>query len=128
MKCDFTLLCSCGVVTLSDYQTDDLTHRLHSEIYNLKQKWPKIIINNVHRKKVDANRERGEATFSEEVPEIVYDLYHTNISAGISMFGGEPGIIFDIHGYSDGNENGLALLGNEFNQIFFDATFRSCDY
>ena len=69
-------------------------------------------------KKVDANRERGEATFGEEVSEIVYNLYHNNISTGISMFGGEPGIVFDIHGYSDENENRLALLGNDSNQIF----------
>ena len=108
------VLCSCDVLTLADWQTDDLTHRLHSEIYNLINDWPKIVINNVHRKKLDANRERDEATFGEEIPGMVYDLYHSNISVGVSMFGGEPGIIFDIHGYSNENERDWTMLGKMY--------------
>ena len=96
---------------MADWQTDDLTHRLRLEINKLKDDWPKMVINNIHRKKLDANREVGEATFNEEIPMTVYGWYHGNISAGISMFGGAPGILFDIHGYSNGNEKDWTMLG-----------------
>lgn len=116
-ECVFAHNCStsdptnCGVLTLADWQTDDLTHRLRLEINKLKHDWPKMVINNIHRKKLDANREVGEATFNEEIPMTVYGWYHGNISAGISMFNGAPGILFDIHGYSNGNEKDWTMLG-----------------
>ena len=86
---------------------------LHQEIYKLKDEYPKIVVNNLHRTKLDPNRARDEATFDETIPTIVYDWYQGNISAGIQSFGGARGLVIDVHGYSTSSSSAAkwTLLG-----------------
>ena len=96
---------------------------LHREIYKLKNEYPKFVISNINRIKLDPNRARDEATFGETVPTIVYDWYHGNISAGIQLFGGAPGargLVIDVHGYSTHSSSAAkwTLLGKNNHEAF----------
>ena len=100
--------------TTKDYKTDDIAAQLWQEIYALKGEYPKMVISNIHRKKLDPNRKEDEATLGEPLSTTVYHWYHGNISAGICMFGGANGILFDIHGYNNANDQDRAMLGKPF--------------
>ena len=104
------IIYSCREVsTVSDWQTDDLAQRIRQEIYNIKGDWPKLVVCNVHRSKLDANREREAATFNQTIPMAVYDEYHASISEAVSLLSG-PGLLLDIHGYGS-NSVSWTILG-----------------
>ena len=111
------ICCSCGVATLKDYKSDNLAELLRTELYNLKGEYPKIVLSNVHRKKLDPNRAVDEATFGQLVPMMVYDWYHGNISEAISVLGGTAGLLLDIHGYSNDNSIDWTELGKHVSEL-----------
>ncbi len=41
--------------------------------------YPHVVINNLHRLKLDANRDKPEATFGEETPELAWEEFHNYI-------------------------------------------------
>ena len=70
--------------------------------------YPYVIINNLHRSKLDANRDKPEATFGEEVPEVAWNEYHNFIDRAKAEISG-PGLFIDVHGH--GHDNNWAELG-----------------
>lgn len=101
---------NCKVSTVRDFKTDVIATLLREEIHTLTQEYPKIVVNNIHRSKLDPNRAEQEGTFGQSLPQTVYNWYHGNISLGIAGFGGSPGLLIDVHGYND-DVTTEALLG-----------------
>ena len=73
-----------------------------------KGEYPYVVINNLHRSKLDANRDKPEATFGEEVPEVAWNEYHNFIDRAKAEIS-EPGLFIDVHGH--GHANNWAELG-----------------
>ena len=97
----FLFLCSCEVKISSDFKTDDMAHRVYKEIHKLTGEYPKIVVNNIHRCKLDPNRPEDAATFGQTVPTVVYNWFYGNISHGIALSNDAPVFVADLHGYSD---------------------------
>ena len=55
------LIFRCRAVTGADVYTKELTLAIRDEIYNLYGEYPHVIINELHRSKLDANRKIGQA-------------------------------------------------------------------
>ena len=65
---------------------------------------PKLIRSTLHRKFVDLNRDKEEATFNEPIPLQVYAEYHGAIEDAVAS-SPLPAMLLDIHGYSDTTGN-----------------------
>ena len=76
----------------------ELTYLFAYEIQKLAGKLPHLVINNLHREKLDPNRPRAEATFDDPNADLAYTTYHENIEKAKSSFDG-PGLFLDIHGH-----------------------------
>ena len=61
------LLFRCRVVVGTDRNTQNLTYYLSESIYNMTGLRPYVIINQLHRSRLDANRHRDEAAFDDPV-------------------------------------------------------------
>ena len=55
-----------------------------------------------------ANRDKPEATFAEEVPEVAWNEFHSFIDRAKAEISG-PGLFIDVHGH--GHANNWAELG-----------------
>ena len=55
-------------------------------------------MNNLHRSKLDPNREKEEATFGEPYAIFGFRKYHKSIEQAKATFDG-PGLFLDIHGH-----------------------------
>ena len=60
--------------------------------------YPHVIINNLQRKKLDANRDKPEATFGEPIPEQAWEEFHDFINQSEIAID-ERGLFLDIHGH-----------------------------
>ena len=60
--------------------------------------YPHLIINNLRRNKMDANRNKPEATFGESIPEQAWEEFHEFINQAEIAIGGK-GLFLDIHGH-----------------------------
>ena len=100
MTCSFP---RCDVATSQDYQTYDLAIKLRDFLTTeLNDVAPKIVLNKLHRRFLDPNRESEEATFNEPIPLQAYNEYHAAVSEAILNMP-MPALHLDIHGYSDGS-------------------------
>ena len=72
------------------------------------EEYPYVVINNLHRIKLDANRDKPEATFGEPIPEEAWEESHRLIDQFKSDIDGQ-GLFLDMHGH--GHENNWAELG-----------------
>ena len=73
-----------------------------------------MVINNLYRGKMDANRERDEAAFGDDTAEEIYDEYHGCICQAKAAIEADSnvqnrGLFVDIHGH--GHPNNWAELG-----------------
>ena len=100
-----------------DKYTDLLTQDIALEFFNQTGKYPFIIILELSRKKLDANREINEATQGNQDAIKVYNAFHTTIQKSIIQINQKykKGLYIDLHGHSHPNsyiEFGY-LLSNE---------------
>ena len=70
---------------------------LREEIEKLTGKAPYLIINNLHRSKMDPNHEKEQAAFGNPLAGKAWEDYQKYISDAKKAIGG-PGVLFDIHG------------------------------
>ena len=93
----------CSVKTLGDRYTSEMAELIFEHVRMLTKATPYLIINNLHRKKMDANREVNEATLGNSNAQNVYYEYH-NITAkscrSVQNQFGQGGLLIDIHGHS----------------------------
>ncbi len=110
-----------GCVTGRDSYTQELTRQIEASLLFKTGCYPHVIINRLHRKKLDANREIIEATDSNTVTETYWHDYMNFVdSAKDLLYEQYPkGIFFDIHGHGhtiQRIELGYLLKGSELRQ------------
>ena len=73
-----------------------------------------MVINNLHRNKLDANREIGEATLGDSTAEMAFNEFHQCIEEAKAAIEADTcvngsGLFLDMHGH--GHPNNWAELG-----------------
>ena len=90
-----------GCVTINDTNTQELTREITAALVELTGCHPHVIINRLHRSKLDANREIVEAADGNQKSEIAWSYYHAHVDSSRQFvtqdFG--KGIFLDIHGH-----------------------------
>jgi len=94
------LCCSCAATTVRDLNTQELTYELREALcVRFNGRCPAAIVNLLHRRKLDPNREVDEATFGVPLAVEVYDEYHGYVTAERTALGDTRGLYIDIHGH-----------------------------
>ncbi|CAH1799620.1 unnamed protein product [Owenia fusiformis] len=88
---------NCRVATVKDMYTLELTIALADEISRISGLRPHVILNHLHRRKLDANRDREEATFDEPDAVTAWDEFHAFIDRAKASVG--TGLFIDVHGH-----------------------------
>ncbi|MCF2491489.1 T9SS type A sorting domain-containing protein [Dyadobacter sp. CY347] len=120
-----------GCNYISDANTDDLAIKMDMALRSSMGGYPHIIINHLHRKKMDANREIVEAADGNLEAEAAWKEWEAFILAAkadiVKQTG--KGLLIDIHGHGHDNQRievGFDLSGNELR--LSDATLVSTLY
>lgn len=90
-----------GCVTQRDSYTQELTRQIEASIIFKTGCSPHVVINKLHRMKLDANREIIEATDSNSVTEPFWHDYmnFADSARNIVLRDYQKGVFFDIHGH-----------------------------
>lgn len=124
--CTFTHDCTgprseknCKVTTVQDYKTDEVARTVFETINEELGAYPKMVISKLHRTKLDPNREKNQATMNEAMAEVVYDDYHSALTAAREAIPGN-GLLIDIHGHNRPEEwqmLGYLISGSKLNKL-----------
>ncbi len=113
-------------VTVTDSNTIELAMSIRSYFYSIYGIRPYVIINNLRRTKLDANRDKTEAAQGNIYAERAFDEFHYYIENAreeiIAKF--NTGILFDIHGHGPNPDGfvdirtwiGYLLSGSELDE------------
>ncbi|MCX2475864.1 hypothetical protein OQZ33_16145 [Pedobacter sp. MC2016-05] len=103
---------------VSDSKTLELTQALAEEIKRTTGLRPHIILNHLHRSKLDANRAMSLAAQGDVNAEAAWKAFHAFIDdAKAQVLKNNEGLLFDIHGNAhrpQRTEIGLLLKGKDF--------------
>ena len=90
-----------GCSTIRDFATDDLAEKMYDAIFEEFGCYPHVIINRLHRIKLDANREIVEAANGNPLAEQAWNEFHDFIEASKNSVNTqfEKGIYLDLHGH-----------------------------
>jgi uncharacterized protein YwbE len=110
-----------GCVTGRDSYTQELTREIEAAILAKTGCYPHVIINKLHRKKLDANRDIIEATDSNLITEPFWNEYMNFIDTARNKVYREypKGIFLDIHGHGHSIQRielGYLISGNSLRQ------------
>ncbi len=101
-----------------DIYTIEIAYRMIRKIHELSGKYPYVVINHLHRTRLDANRNIEEAANGNKKAEKVWYEYHNRIKSIreeiINEYG--KGLFIDLHGHRHKIERielGYALSGEE---------------
>jgi len=125
-SCDFNHTCSpkdanqCGVSTAQDINTLELTNEISDALFSLTGNQPHVIINNLHRIKLDANRDKPEGAQGILEANTAWDQFQSYIdqSAAAVTSTCARGVYLDVHGQAHSEqwiEWGYLLTGNQLN-------------
>jgi N-formylglutamate amidohydrolase len=92
---------TCGDETVTDSYTINLANEIKSAIFKMTGCFPHIIICNLKRTKLDANRDISEAACGNEYAGIAWNEFHAfmdTASANIRKKNGK-GLLIDLHGH-----------------------------
>jgi hypothetical protein len=93
---------NCGGTNERDDNTDILIREIQESVFDQTGCYPYIIINNLHRSKLDPNRESTEATCSDADALFYWNAYHNFVDTAsaevMSTYG--KGLYIDLHGQS----------------------------
>jgi N-formylglutamate amidohydrolase len=97
-------------VSIIDEFTIELAMAIIDEFAKVGQR-PYLIVNKMHRSKMDANRNREDATCGDKNANAVWDLYHGQIQNSLVSIKAkfEKGLFIDLHGH--GNPKQRVELG-----------------
>lgn len=103
---------------VSDSKTLELTQALAQEIKRTTGLRPHIILNHLHRSKLDANRAMSLAAQGDVNTEAAWKAFHAYIDdAKTQVLKNHEGLLFDIHGNAhrpQRTEVGLLIKGKDF--------------
>ena len=88
----------CTVATKGDANTQDIARTVFTEFKKITGKTPHLIINNVHRSKMDPNRVIEDAAQGHPGAIAAYNAYHGTIIKAKAALGNTPGLLIDFHG------------------------------
>ena len=90
-----------GCSTIRDFATDDLARKIYDAIADEFGCYPHVIINRLHRKKLDANREIVEAAQGNPMAEQAWNEFHDFIESSKDSITANfaKGIFLDLHGH-----------------------------
>lgn len=93
--------CGGAATTVSDANTEDLARVIRTEFFNRFGKHPHIVINRLHRNRLDANRELGEAACGNAQATEAWRDYHEFIETARTKVATdhERGWYTDLHGH-----------------------------
>mmetsp|Transcript_7156 Transcript_7156/g.9171 ORF Transcript_7156/g.9171 Transcript_7156/m.9171 type:complete len:457 (-) Transcript_7156:91-1461(-) len=110
---DPTYCPSGGCRVSADSYTKQIAEQIASKFIQNYCKVPYLIINELHRSKMDANREIGEAAFGNAIAESAWTKFHEYINEAQThiqtefdtvyneaSIEGVRGLVFDVHGYA----------------------------
>lgn len=90
-----------GCSTLNDFNTQELARALATALHNRTGCWPHLVINRLHRRKLDANRDLLEAADGDPIAGQAWVDFHDFLgeakSAVSEHFG--KGLYVDLHGH-----------------------------
>jgi N-formylglutamate amidohydrolase len=122
---------TCGTETVTDSFTANLVKEIRDAIYQITGCYPHIIINNLKRIKLDANRDIGEAACGNQYAETAWNEFQNFIDsakASVTRKSGK-GLYIDIHGHGhtiQRLELGYMLTGLQLS--YSDATLNLTTY
>merc|ERR1712106_10278 len=99
----------CKVATLGDAHTQDMARTVFNTFVRNTGKTPHLIINNIHRSKMDPNRVIEDAAQGSKWAIEAYNVYHDTIRKAKLSLGGNPGLLIDFHG--QGHKKGSTEIG-----------------
>lgn len=90
-----------GCVSIRDSYTQELSREIMAAIHAQTGCYPHVIINRLHRSKLDANRAIGEAANGNALAEEAWNAFHAFIDSAEKrvMLDYSKGIFFDLHGH-----------------------------
>jgi N-formylglutamate amidohydrolase len=86
---------------VTDFNTQELSRAIANSLYDLTGCYPHLIINKLHRKKLDANREIVEAAAGDPIAEQAWYDFHSFIDSSasrVTQVNGK-GLYIDLHGH-----------------------------
>lgn len=92
---------TCGDETVTDSYTINLAKEIRDEVFNTTGCYPHIIINNLKRTKMDANRDLAEAACGNEFADKAWNEFHNYLdsaAANVTRKSGK-GLYIDLHGH-----------------------------
>jgi len=108
----------CKALLISDSNTLDVAERVWQEIIDRTGHAPHLIVNKLHRSKLDANRDIEDAARDSVEAKKAYRDFHGAIQRAKASLGGQPGLILDFHGQRHGKnstELGYAYTKDQLN-------------
>merc|ERR1719320_2265777 len=95
----------CKVATLGDGHTQEIARTVFNNFVKNTGKTPHLIINNIHRSKMDPNRFIEDAAQGNKVAKEAFNAYHNTIKQAKASLGGNPGLLVDFHGQGHGKNS-----------------------
>lgn len=93
--------CGGAATTVSDANTEELARQIKTEFFNRTGKYPHIVINRLHRNRLDANREVGEAACGNAQAQDAWRDYHEFVETAKTKVttDHQRGWYTDLHGH-----------------------------
>jgi hypothetical protein len=92
---------NCGILG-TDTFTQELVRAMQSQYFRVTGKYPHVLINRLHRSKLDANRDRPEATCGDARAGVAWTEWHAMIAIARTaalQTGGGKAWYMDVHGH-----------------------------
>lgn len=112
-----------GCVTTADLNTQELARAIADAFLRRTGRRPHLVINRLHRRKLDANRDVAEATGGTVALESSWRWWHAAVDSSRSRIAGSGGrgLLIDLHGHAH------AVPRIEVGYLLSDAELRQTD-
>jgi len=94
----------CKAVTYSDSFTQEIGRGVAAEFRALTGKTPHLVVDNLHRSRMDPNRPVDRAAQGNPDAELAYNEFHNYILEAREAMGDRPGLLIDFHGMTHAHE------------------------
>jgi len=101
----------CSIRTGRDMYSSLIARSVYDKFVAITGLKPSFVKSELHRRRLDPNREIEEAAQGNAVAIEAYNAFHGSIEHAIKNFDGKPGFLLDFHGYYDRKSQNSTLLG-----------------